>query len=311
MSWLPRGFEFLPGLPEDKRRRRNLVVIQAFADDSGVYDGKSTILAIAAFVGPAEHWAEFSDEWAHYLRQSPAIPYFKMKEAAGLGGQFRGWNESDRDEKIRGLVRIIDRHPRLVCWQSCEIKAERFLKENAEFLPTAYYSCFSRLIHDVCLTLWDHNIREPFEMTFDEQVIHGIRAKEWYPASKLVTKAINPDAYSILPADIGFRKDEDYLPLQAADLWAWCVRDANQLGLPPERNSEHKFGWILKELSKLRMSKYSRHMTEEHYVASWKEAQGILSRELSPEREMHREAYANAKPKPKRKKKPQRFKGKR
>lgn len=274
------------------------MVIQAFADDSGVFDGTSTVLSLAAFVGPAEHWAEFSDEWAHYLRQTPAIRYFKMAEAAGLHGQFHRWTEEARDRKLRGLAKIIDRHPRLVCWQSSELKAAKFLDgTGVKPMANLYIGCFQRLIHDICITLWAQGVREEFEMIFDEQVIHGTRAREWYAASKIVTKAINAEAFSILPTDILFRKDEEYLPLQAADLWAWCVRYAQERSLTPETNSEHKFAWILKEFSNLGMSRGSRHMAEQNYIESWRVGQVVRSRPLPAQLEAGRREFAMAMPK--------------
>lgn len=86
------------------------MVIQAFVDDSGS-KGSTPHFVLAGLVGSSASWAEFSDEWALVLKEAPAIRIFKMKEAAGLTGQFRGMSAPQRDDKLRALARVINRYP--------------------------------------------------------------------------------------------------------------------------------------------------------------------------------------------------------
>jgi hypothetical protein len=57
------------------------------------------------------------------LRQSPAIRYFKMQEAARLSGQFRHMSEYQRNAKLVALARVLNRHPRLMCSIGFELAA--------------------------------------------------------------------------------------------------------------------------------------------------------------------------------------------
>lgn len=57
--WLPRGFSFLSGLPTPARKRRLLVPIQLFIDDSG--GEHPGFIVLGGLIGRAEEWAEFAE----------------------------------------------------------------------------------------------------------------------------------------------------------------------------------------------------------------------------------------------------------
>src|SRR4051812_22727729 len=101
-SWLRKGFEFLSGFPERIRRKRLLVIFQAFFDDSGG-KGQGRYMAVAGLFGEAQVFAEVADDWDMALRARypGAIRYFKMDEACHLKGEFSQWREDNRDAKIR------------------------------------------------------------------------------------------------------------------------------------------------------------------------------------------------------------------
>ena len=102
-SWLPKGFEFLSGVPESERRRRKLVTIQVYVDDTGL-DGRSPYFLFSALYATVPDWAAFSDRWKLVLDEYPRISYFKMDEAADFKGQFYGWSESKRNLKLMRLA---------------------------------------------------------------------------------------------------------------------------------------------------------------------------------------------------------------
>jgi len=96
--------------------------VQAFVDDSGG-KGHSRHFVLAGLVGSSEAWVEFSDERKSCLKQHPAIGVFKMKEAAGCSGQFRGLTERQRDDKLRTLARVINRYPKLSTYSMIDLGA--------------------------------------------------------------------------------------------------------------------------------------------------------------------------------------------
>ena len=254
--WLPPGFSFLSGLPEPARRRRLLMPIQVFADESeGAKPGTRNHFVMAGLIGHSDDWALFSDEWRICLGSGPHhLDYFKMKEAAGYSGQFYGWDETERDDKLRALARIINKYAKTVTWSVIDMEAHRKLwaklpKPRSE----PYFWPFQNTIMAACFTLWDAGLREPFEVIFDEQVIFGPRAKLWYPVLRAVGQHREPEASTILPVDPMFRNDRDFLPLQAADLYAWTIRKGTN---EPDYAGFH---WLLSELSSVKTTDYSQY----------------------------------------------------
>lgn len=256
--WLPPGFHFLFGLPEPARKRRVLVPFQVFADESeGAEPGSRNHFVMAGLIGHSQHWALFSDEWRACLLSGPRhLDYFKMKEAAGKpSGQFHGWSLKERDDKVRDLARIINKYAQIVTWSIIDLDAHaqtwarRLPKPNSE----PYFWPFQNTILATLFTLWDAGVREKFEVIFDENVIFGPRARSWYPMVREVGYVREPEASSILPVDALFRDDKEFLPLQAADLYAWTLRKANN---DPSYNEFH---WLLDELRNVKTTDYSQY----------------------------------------------------
>lgn len=237
-----------------------LVPIQAFVDESGG-TGQSRHFVMAGLIGHSEDWAQFSDEWKACLDAHPRIRVFKMREAASCNGQFHGCSEAERDAKLRSLAQIINRHAKYVTCSVidlqafAEVFASVFRKPHSE----PYFWPFHNTIMASCFELWDRGWRERFEIIFDEQVIFGPRAKAWYPAVRATVALQNPEESSIMPVDPMFRTDEDFLPLQACDLFAWCMRRGHDIGSDGER----PFEWLLPELSNVFVSEYAQFYDRE------------------------------------------------
>jgi hypothetical protein len=93
------------GFAEPLRSHRLLMTLKAYIDDSGLSDPPVGVLA--GWVASAEKWGKFSDDWQQALEMKPSLAYFKMSEARSFGGQFLGWSQQSRDERLRLLISII------------------------------------------------------------------------------------------------------------------------------------------------------------------------------------------------------------
>jgi hypothetical protein len=96
------------GLPRAERRRRLIVVLESYVDDSG--SGDPPVFLLAGFVARGEQWLKFSEHWDEALKGPPKLDYFKMWEAEALEEQFKGWTEEERDIRLSRLVGIIKDH---------------------------------------------------------------------------------------------------------------------------------------------------------------------------------------------------------
>lgn len=270
-SWLPKGFEFLSGLPEAARKRRYLMPVQAFVDDSGG-KGQSRYFVSCGLVAHSDQWAAFSDEWRTELDAGRSVQYFKMREAAGFSGEFFGFSETQRNDKLLALARIINRYVGFVVFSSIDLDAhaKTWAVSVGKPLNEPYFWTFHNTINAACFELWDIGWREPFEIIFDEQVIFGPRAKMWYPLMRDTIKIREPEAWAIMPVDPMFKSDLEFLPIQACDLIAWCGRRDG------ENPKDRPFAWLDDVIAKPYVSDYSQFYDHARMQAVMDESNALL-----------------------------------
>lgn len=245
--------------------------VQAFVDDSGG-KGHSRNFVLAGLVSDSERWALFAQEWRACLDQSPRIDIFKMREAASCTGEFHGFTAEQRDARLRTLAQIINRYVEFAIWTMIDLEAHaqtwtKLPKPKSE----VYFWPFHTLIMGICFDLWEEcRWRERFEIFFDEQLIFGERARRWYPLVKEIVRLKHPEEYELLPDDPEFRKDEEFLPIQAADLWAWCLRKNT------DDPAAKAFEWLLAEMPNVSQSNYCNYYDLERMSGVEAESQRLF-----------------------------------
>jgi hypothetical protein len=227
---------------------------QAFVDESGG-KGHTSHFVMASLLSTSEAWALFSDEWRRCLAETPAIRYFKMKEAANCSGQFRGWKPEDRNTKLGALAKIINRFVISATYCILDLNAHEQAWAHLQ-IPAhkdPYFYPYHTTIMATCYEVWEQLLcREKFEIIFDENVILGPRARMWYPVIQEIVRVQDPDSFSIMPESPIFKTDNEFPPLQAADLYAWCWRTATTLQGPIA------FEWLLEETKDVKLNPHSQ-----------------------------------------------------
>jgi hypothetical protein len=237
------------GLAPHLAGARLFMVLQAFIDDS--YD-KDGAYVLAGHVASAEAWASFAAEWAALLPrwgvQRPDGRYhFKMSEMALL---------PERMARVAAFYRVLERHVVLslsarinigdlhrakkrivVPWTEVDWGllgtpfgvAYRVLMDGFHYRRNTYGALFPSPENKV-------------DFYFDNQSEKGQVIECWdrYLRNR-------PEQYRGLYGAIPrFEDDCDFLPLQAADLWAWWCRKWHAEG-HPEKIAKPDFGsWATK-----------------------------------------------------------------
>lgn len=227
---------YVSGLPTGRRERRKFLALQVGIDDSRS-DGQ--VLVLSGFVAEAIAWAEFSNKWQERL-DVLRWPRFKMSEVN------RRFETSEAFRHAEAFYRILEPFPE--AFFSIAID-ENLVTEACKYcrLPKVYSNpyfvgywlfldYFGQSIHMTGVT-------EPVEVIFDKH-----DALEYLPQDHLegYISSVGDKTFGILNKRPRFEKDEDFLPLQAADLASWFVRkywrDNGSLRNP----MKNPFPWKLK-----------------------------------------------------------------
>lgn len=210
-----------------------MTTYKAFADDST--DRQAYV--VAGYVSTLSQWERFDREWAKVLHRKPRIGYFKMHEARQLQGQFKAFDEKQRDAKVRSFARVANNRAlfsvasviRKADWEHFidswlnrqNRSSDRRLNWFVNALKDPYMFSIITIVAS-CLRGIDENATlGETEFVFDEQGRVGRRALKFWPEIKSSAPA---EYREYLVKKPSHEDDKLFKPLQAADLYAWSLR---------------------------------------------------------------------------------------
>lgn len=221
----------LCGFPARLRKKRCIVVLAGYADDSGSdgirteKDGSASgnIFLLAGFVASAERWEEFSDRFEDICNESPQMPDFHMAEAWRIKGRYKWRDEAQRDSRIRPLIELIK--------ESAQYRVESVLAwpnylrivkgQVSPEIDNPYFLLFYNVILSIANCMDKADLEGTVDWVFDEQGKVGAAANNWY---YFIRESVNENIRKRMGSTPIFRHDENVLPLKAADIYAWQVR---------------------------------------------------------------------------------------
>jgi hypothetical protein len=217
---------------EPVRSSRRLLMLKAYIDDSNM--NMPPVSVLGGWVGPAKDWAHFSDCWAEALWMKPRLNYFKLVEAQNLRGEFNGWSEQSRNERVRLLIKIIERHKFLGVTSAMPLDA---YKEIFGHLPdpgvrAPYFLSFFGIISHLAAHYQGRGETEPVDFIFDIQPGYAeVVIASWERFLEVAPPEIRPllGDYPI------FRDDKTTVALQAADFgvgWSRQLAEDHYYGRP-------------------------------------------------------------------------------
>jgi hypothetical protein len=236
----------LSGLPEAVRRKRVILTLQAWFDDSGT-KGTGRFMTVAGLFGPAEIFASVADEWDRCLRAKHpgAIRYFKMDEACGLDGEFRHWREDNRDAKVRQMAGVIDRDDLYEIAVTLDLELFGSIYGSWGAIPGhhALSRPYMMLFHIAVVVALAEAVHRGYdkklEMVFDQQDVFKKTIIDGW--DDIVRAEEGTRFGAVLPNQPGFRDDMDFVILQAADLLAGEIRLAGEAW---GKGEESKFSYV-------------------------------------------------------------------
>jgi hypothetical protein len=217
----------IAGLSPALRRTAQLMVVQAYFDESGS-NVHSPVFAMGGFISTVDRWAAFSLDWEAALAEAPALDYFRMNEAHRLKEQFgeeRGWDEELRDKRVNRLCEIICDHAitrvDIALYRKDYDIIFEDITDEFEMFKNPYFALFMEAVKEIGILRWEVGDDSVLEYIFDELGTIGEVAVQHWP----VIKAAMPFGIGAYVGERPIHQDDKkFLPLQAADLYAWQCR---------------------------------------------------------------------------------------
>lgn len=225
------------GLAWSDADSRLLMVLQAYVDDSR----KDGLLVLAGFIASAEQWARFTIEWEELLplarRGGKDWKFrFKMSEMAqskeGLRDTAAFWRVIERNVAFAFSVAVNE-------WDVRRALARTVLVRPAVPVDwgtrsNTYFIAFQSLMDALHSFDWNqvtggHYPAGVVDFIFDEQAEKKAILSAWSEYLDHPQRQPYRARYGATPR---FEADDQFLPLQAADLWAWWVRKWTEDGTP-------------------------------------------------------------------------------
>jgi hypothetical protein len=195
--------------------------LKAFIDDSGS-GGDSPWYVLAGYVGTTQSWAAFDEPWRAILDWRPKLDYFKASEAESLrsDGKWAGVSEDDRNERINAFIEVIGKHALRSLY--VRVKQQDYNEVIKPYVPeqwdNAYYFLFTGIIAAGTSVEKYFGPSRPIEFVFDN-------ANELEkPSHKLYNQVAGAPQFGKRVIKVRYEDEQQFLPLQAADLLAWQVR---------------------------------------------------------------------------------------
>jgi hypothetical protein len=231
--------EILGIASSDRPWERRFVVLRAYIDDSYKQGGP---FVLGGYVAHVDAWASFTKEWEALLPTAYRGPSgkfrFKMSEMAGR-----------RMDRVGAFYSVIERH--VTASLHCKIDAvdlarakNRIWSDNVQLhwgVPSEIFPLtFSRLIKNFHNHRYNNPImREIFSLDhkvdffFDKQTGSDLILDQWDSFVESSPREVKK-MYGDKPR---FEDDDEFLPIQAADFWAWWARHGYENGLLKEYNA--------------------------------------------------------------------------
>ena len=238
--------------------------LQAFIDDSASDSGDRR-LYLAGYLNRADTWVRFSMAWREELHAAPAIDYLKMSEANALDGQFAGWATAARDEKLRGLVRVINHFKPLSFEFS--VSREEYYRQVKPVAPRGlgnpHFVCCVGVVFGLARYVDSEKVKIPIDFIFDQQT--GV-SDDFVLFIDHMKTSLGKGARRLI-ASTTFADDKQFLPIQAADMLAWHLRREREVGGPMGSLAgadllRNPNGHLMSEIGEANIKSWSEHFSK-------------------------------------------------
>jgi uncharacterized protein DUF3800 len=206
-------------------------MLQVWIDDSGRLNS-SRVCVLGGYIAQAEQWAEFSEKWQAVLEEEPRVQYFKMSECMAALDEFEGFTYGERCYKLRQLVKLVPQYARAGIVAT--VPSEPYQRIFASLIEREYHRRpYHLLAHGLMAQFirfaLQEGINDRVEFYLDYQGDEPQAMKDIISEFQQFVAAAPPEAQALFSGLPKFENDDEFKPLQAADMLVWCARHSHEI----------------------------------------------------------------------------------
>jgi hypothetical protein len=180
------------------------------------------MVAVGGYISRPQYWRAWQKDWNAQKRKVPAgrqpIKVFHSTDCANYRGEFKGWDQADRDPYVAQLLSILRAHKLAGIVIGINLgdltKAMKGCPELLEMFGTPYTACFQWAISIIIDYATEYGKGERMVFVHEDNDFKGEALK----AFEYVKKFRNPRR---IPMRMAFGTKAEHPPLQAADVLAY------------------------------------------------------------------------------------------
>lgn len=209
------------------------MVWQAVIDDSGNEPTQHAYI-LGGFIGRYEAWSELTAAWQAELDAAPPIGTFKYTQARALKGPWTDFSEDERDARLLRFASLAKTHASFFIHAG--IKHAHFqnliqpvpVPERTLIHDHPYLLLIGRIAALITQIATFENLEGPVDCIADVQNGFEQEAFDWWNSWRAVL--LNEKTGERVLGDLNFKTEQEFLPLQAADLAAGASRHFEMTG---------------------------------------------------------------------------------
>lgn len=201
-----------------------IAVFKVYIDESGIHDG-SPVVTVAAYIARPKQWEAFTKEWVPAIRP---IKVYHAADAANCQGEFKGWTPDDVAALAKRVLPIIPKHALRAVAVGIQMDDYRAALQDKphlrQLLGEPYGACLHWALSIILRAKAQHGNREQIAFFHEQNNFSGEALRVYEESIARWQVGVN--------ASFAFGSKQKYVPLQAADIYAYeankRLRDRNR-----------------------------------------------------------------------------------
>lgn len=224
-----------------------VAVFKVYIDESGVHD-TSPVVTVAAYLARPKQWEAFTKEWVRAIKP---IKVYRASDAATCHGEFEGWTPSQVAEMAKRVLPIIPKHTASAVAVAIHLgdyaEAVKDKPDVREAIGEPYGACLQWVLTTLLRAKAEYGNREQIAFFHERNDFHADAMR----AFDYVVERWNIGARCSLT----FGSKERYVPLQAADIYAY---EANKRLRNPTAPNRRALDALVPDKSRARLRYLNR-----------------------------------------------------